>query len=112
VLSGEAKRKSVPSGEDNNKRIEYSLVNFWDILIMTLLSVLWKFYLIPIFNSIWFAYKMYMLIMHLFSTIQTTVYANHDRKCDIESICFPHEQFSYSGVWWGIEENSSLRRRQ
>jgi hypothetical protein len=28
VLSGEAKRKSVPSGEDNNKRIEYSLVNF------------------------------------------------------------------------------------
>ena len=28
-----------------------------------------------------------MLIMHLFSTIQTTVYANHDRKCDIESIC-------------------------
>ena len=30
---------------------------------------------------------MYMLIMHLFSTIQTKVYANHDRKCDIESIC-------------------------
>ena len=28
VLSGEAKRKTVPSGEDNNKRIEYSLVNF------------------------------------------------------------------------------------
>jgi hypothetical protein len=40
VLSVEAKRKTVPSGEDNNKRIEYSLVNFWDILIMTLLSVL------------------------------------------------------------------------
>ena len=40
VLSGEAKRKTVPSREDNNKRIEYSLVNFWDILIMTLLSVL------------------------------------------------------------------------
>ena len=28
-----------------------------------------------------------MLIMHLFSTIQTKVYANYDRKCDIESIC-------------------------
>jgi hypothetical protein len=30
---------------------------------------------------------MYMLIMHMFSTIQTKVYANHDKKCDIESIC-------------------------
>jgi hypothetical protein len=32
-----------------------------------------KFYLIPIFNSIWFAYKMYMLIMHLYNKYNKVV---------------------------------------